>query len=190
MWTGVVVAYIFTSIPQWTTWVLLVAMALYDLFAVLTPSGPLQMLVNLAMEREEDIPALVYEAREVRRPRRRNAAISEAQGVAEGRTVAGSGNTAGLEPENSFSLQELHGSRLLEGVEAHWGSGASTGNSRGTFRGGRALGESQEQGRTSPHIGQGFGQVVESELARLHRPPVRIHHSPAAIDMCPESFFT
>ena len=67
MWTGVVVAYIFTSIPEWTTWVMLVAMALYDLFAVLTPNGPLQMLVNLAIERDQDIPALVYEAREVRR---------------------------------------------------------------------------------------------------------------------------
>jgi hypothetical protein len=71
MWVGVVVAFIFTAIPEWTTWVLLVAMSLYDFFAVLTPHGPLQMLVNLSIERDQDIPALVYEAREVRRPRRR-----------------------------------------------------------------------------------------------------------------------
>ena len=70
-WTGVVVAFIFSSISEWTTWVLLSAMAIYDLVAVLTPHGPLQMLVNMAIERDEDIPALVYEAREVRRPRRR-----------------------------------------------------------------------------------------------------------------------
>jgi hypothetical protein len=78
MWTGVVVAYIFTSITEWTTWVLLVAMALYDLFAVLTPHGPLQMLVNLAIERDQEIPALVYEAREVRRPRHRQAPAQRA----------------------------------------------------------------------------------------------------------------
>lgn len=34
---GTVVAFYFTRIPEWTTWVLLVAMAVYDLFAVLTP---------------------------------------------------------------------------------------------------------------------------------------------------------
>jgi hypothetical protein len=86
MWVGVVVAFIFTAIPEWTTWVLLVAMALYDLFAVLTPHGPLQMLVNLAIERDQDIPALVYEAREVRRPRRRPTAPAES--TANDNTVA------------------------------------------------------------------------------------------------------
>lgn len=34
---GTVVAFYFTRIPEWTTWVLLVAMAVYDLIAVLTP---------------------------------------------------------------------------------------------------------------------------------------------------------
>jgi presenilin 1 len=63
--TGVCVAFVFTWIPEWTTWVLLVAMAVYDVVAVLTPGGPLKMLVEMAQEREEDIPALVYEARAV-----------------------------------------------------------------------------------------------------------------------------
>ncbi|KAL4342010.1 hypothetical protein GQ457_08G036480 [Hibiscus cannabinus] len=62
---GMLVAYWFTLLPEWTTWVLLVAMALYDLAAVLLPVGPLRLLVELAMSREEDIPALVYEARPV-----------------------------------------------------------------------------------------------------------------------------
>lgn len=174
MWTGVVVAYIFTSIPQWTTWVLLVAMALYDLFAVLTPSGPLQMLVNLAMERDEDIPALVYEAREVRRPRRRNAASSEPQGVAEGRAVGGRGSSATILPESSPPHQELQGGMLLEDTEVPWGrSSANMGARRGTYRGGRAMGESQEPHGRDAQPGQGFGQLLDSELARLHRPPVR-----------------
>eukprot|EP00873_Tetraselmis_striata_P023226 jgi/Tetstr1/443490/TSEL_031497.t1 len=64
--TGIVVAYIFTLIPEWTTWVLLVAMALYDLCAVLTPGGPLKLLVEMAIERNQEIPALVYESRPTR----------------------------------------------------------------------------------------------------------------------------
>ncbi|XAR65537.1 hypothetical protein NMG60_11009689 [Bertholletia excelsa] len=62
---GILVAYWFTLLPEWTTWVLLVAMALYDLAAVLLPGGPLRLLVELAISRDEDIPALVYEARPV-----------------------------------------------------------------------------------------------------------------------------
>ncbi|KAJ8536315.1 hypothetical protein K7X08_034716 [Anisodus acutangulus] len=65
---GVFVAYWFTLLPEWTTWVLLVAMALYDLAAVLLPGGPLRLLVELAISRDEDIPALVYEARPVVNP--------------------------------------------------------------------------------------------------------------------------
>ncbi|KAL6541207.1 hypothetical protein OROHE_010915 [Orobanche hederae] len=62
---GVLVAYWFTLLPEWTTWGLLVAMALYDLAAVLLPGGPLRLLVELAMSRDEEIPAFVYEARPV-----------------------------------------------------------------------------------------------------------------------------
>ncbi|KAA8542550.1 hypothetical protein F0562_023702 [Nyssa sinensis] len=62
---GVLVAYWFTLLPEWTTWMLLVALALYDLAAVLLPVGPLRLLVELAISRDEDIPALVYEARPV-----------------------------------------------------------------------------------------------------------------------------
>jgi presenilin 1 len=62
---GVLTAYWFTMLPEWTTWALLVAMSLYDLAAVLLPVGPLRLLVELAMSRNEEIPALVYEARPV-----------------------------------------------------------------------------------------------------------------------------
>ncbi|CAJ2664653.1 unnamed protein product [Trifolium pratense] len=62
---GILVAYWFTMLPEWTTWAMLVSMALYDLAAVLLPVGPLRLLVELAISRDEEIPALVYEARPV-----------------------------------------------------------------------------------------------------------------------------
>lgn len=48
--TGVVTAYMFTFVPEWTTWTLLIAMALYDLYAVLVPGGPLKVLLSSAIQ--------------------------------------------------------------------------------------------------------------------------------------------
>lgn len=60
---GIITAAWFTQLPEWTTWVLLVALAVYDLVAVLAPGGPLKILVELSQSRDDDLPALVYEAR-------------------------------------------------------------------------------------------------------------------------------
>ena len=60
---AVIIAVLFTRIPAWTTWFLLGALVIYDLCAVLLPGGPLKALVELAQERNEAIPALVYESR-------------------------------------------------------------------------------------------------------------------------------
>ncbi|THU66038.1 hypothetical protein C4D60_Mb05t10000 [Musa balbisiana] len=60
---AVIVAAWFARLPEWTTWTLLLALALYDLAAVLCPRGPLRVLVELASSRDEELPALVYESR-------------------------------------------------------------------------------------------------------------------------------
>eukprot|EP00980_Cylindrotheca_fusiformis_P015121 scaffold4180_cov99-Cylindrotheca_fusiformis.AAC.2 len=61
--TSVVLAWQLSFFGTWTAWTLLVALALYDLFAVLTPCGPLRKLAELMSQPDAPaIPGLLYEA--------------------------------------------------------------------------------------------------------------------------------
>eukprot|EP01065_Artemidia_motanka_P009189 TRINITY_DN14693_c0_g1_i1.p1 TRINITY_DN14693_c0_g1~~TRINITY_DN14693_c0_g1_i1.p1 ORF type:complete len:447 (+),score=89.73 TRINITY_DN14693_c0_g1_i1:182-1522(+) len=61
--TSAIMAWFLTRFPEWTTWVLLAAIACYDLYAVLSTAGPLKALVEESQKRGEPIPGLVYESK-------------------------------------------------------------------------------------------------------------------------------
>jgi len=41
-------------LPEWTTWILLITLAIWDLFAVLSPLGPLRLLIETIKRRNEE----------------------------------------------------------------------------------------------------------------------------------------
>jgi hypothetical protein len=58
-----IVAWQLSNFNDWMAWSLLIMLALYDLFAVLSPCGPLKALVNLMSKSDAPaMPGLLYEA--------------------------------------------------------------------------------------------------------------------------------
>jgi hypothetical protein len=59
---SVLIALVFLNLPDWTIWVLLGLLVLYDACVVLCPHGLLNILIKKSEERGDQIPALVYSA--------------------------------------------------------------------------------------------------------------------------------
>ncbi|KAL1925757.1 uncharacterized protein VTP21DRAFT_640 [Calcarisporiella thermophila] len=53
-------AFALTALYEWTTWILLALLAIWDLIAVLCPFGPLRILVESSRQQQRDVPALLY----------------------------------------------------------------------------------------------------------------------------------
>ena len=92
---AVIVAAWLSRLPEWTTWIMLVALAVYDLVAVLAPRGPLRMLVELASSRDDELPALVYESRPTVGPATSSSSYASAMGSVEMQTMTDSGQISG-----------------------------------------------------------------------------------------------
>ncbi|KAG1137049.1 hypothetical protein G6F37_007571 [Rhizopus arrhizus] len=53
-------AFSLTGLEQWTTWILLGLLAIWDLIAVLCPFGPLKLLIESSKSQQREVPALLY----------------------------------------------------------------------------------------------------------------------------------
>ncbi|KAI9488093.1 Presenilin-domain-containing protein [Zychaea mexicana] len=53
-------AFSLTGLEEWTTWILLGLLAVWDLIAVLCPFGPLRLLIESSRKQQREVPALLY----------------------------------------------------------------------------------------------------------------------------------
>ena len=59
--SAIVAIVMVTYFADWTTWIILIAISVYDIFAVLCPKGPLKILIKITKERGDiNFPSLLY----------------------------------------------------------------------------------------------------------------------------------
>uniref|UniRef100_A0A0D9UZM0 Presenilin n=1 Tax=Leersia perrieri TaxID=77586 RepID=A0A0D9UZM0_9ORYZ len=174
---AVIVAAWLSRLPEWTTWIMLIALALYDLVAVLAPRGPLRMLVELASSRDDELPALVYESRPTVGPASGSSSYASAMGSVEMQPVADSGRLGGnqydrVEQEDDSSravveMRDIGGSRSnIRERSSAGGSVLQMGNPEREVSM-VVSGQSSNQGGSSQHAVIQIEQHEEGETAPL-----------------------
>ncbi|GLE02388.1 hypothetical protein PINS_up011226 [Pythium insidiosum] len=59
---SVIVGWQFAQLPEWSVWMILLLLGFWDIFAVLSPMGPLRWLVELVQEKGTPLPGLLFQA--------------------------------------------------------------------------------------------------------------------------------
>ncbi|KAJ0410815.1 hypothetical protein ATCC90586_010138 [Pythium insidiosum] len=59
---SVIVGWQFAQLPEWSVWMILLLLGFWDIFAVLSPVGPLRWLVDLVQEKGTPLPGLLFQA--------------------------------------------------------------------------------------------------------------------------------
>lgn len=57
---SILIALVFLNLPDWTVWILLGLLVIYDCCVVLCPHGLLKMIIEKSEERGDALPALIY----------------------------------------------------------------------------------------------------------------------------------
>jgi len=83
-----IVSDVIAKVAGGATWIILIAFVVWDLYAVLSPSGPLRQIVEIAKSRKEKLPALVYDTNPYRETPRVPKPVTPAQPSSSRRVAA------------------------------------------------------------------------------------------------------
>jgi presenilin-like A22 family membrane protease len=117
IYSSVLTAWLLSNYDSWTAWLLLIMLALYDLFAVLTPCGPLKALVNLMQQdNAPEMPGLLYEAN-VYNPNSNNNNNNNSRESNNNRNIGNNQVYNTLQPiQTNQQPERVSGTNQLEGV--------------------------------------------------------------------------